>query len=328
MTLVHFVCFHLHHSKMPTHKITSAGPVESSDPDVIQLAGDLVTIDADLHVLGVTHVGDIQATGTVTLGDVSASSITTPLFSLTGDVNFPGDITVTGISHLGDVEATSLTTPSFIPTGNVSISGDLSASNATITGDLSVAGTTTLANVSLASITAPDLTTTGDVTVGGDLTVTGTSYLNSVETSNVITPLLTLGGSALTFASGSYTPTVFGGPGFMVTYTGQTGYYTKIGRLVKAYFDIKYNGTVTSPAVAPLRITLPFANGFAGQTGTLSTLCTLPTPPQFPITYNLRQAGVNYGALFNVGQPNTNPIMPQTGAGQRLIGSIVFMTPP
>lgn len=320
--------FFISSSKMPIHKITSAGPIASADPDVIQLASDLVTIDADLHVLGVTQVGDIQATGTVTLGDVSASSITTPLFTMTGDVNFPGDITVTGISHLGDVEATSLTTPSFYPTGNVSVSGDLSASNATITGDLSVAGTTNLAAVNLTSLTAPDLTTTGDVNVGGDLTVTGTAYLNSVESTNVITPLLTLGGAALSFAQGSYTPTVFGGPGFNVTYTGQTGYYTKIGRLVKAYFDIKFNGNVVSPATSPLRITLPFPNGFAGQTGTLSTLCSLPSPPQFPITYNLRQAGVNYGALFNAGQPNSNPIMPQTGAGQRLIGSIVFMTPP
>lgn len=200
----------------------------------------------------------------------------------------------------------------------IALAGDL----VTIDGDLTVTGTAHVAALDAATFTTPTLHLTGD------LTVDGTSHLGIVESASVITPSLTLNGTTFTLSDNDYTPTVIGGPGYSVTYTSQTGHYIKVGRLVKAYFDIKFNGTITGPLLTPLRITLPFNNGYDGQTGTLSTLCQLPTPPAFPITFNLRQAGVNYGALFANSQPNSNPIMPQTGMNQRLVGSISFLAPP
>jgi hypothetical protein len=164
------------------------------------------------------------------------------------------------------------------------------------------------------------------ITIEGDLTVEGVTNLATVSASNFITPNLVLNGSQFSFQQNPYIPTVMGGPSFSVTYTNQTGYYVKIGRQVTAVFDIHFTGTITGPTITPLRITLPYVNGYPGQSGQLSTLCTLPTPIVFPISLNLRVAGFNYGALFSAQQPNTNPIMPATGANQRLVGSITYLT--
>lgn len=205
--------------------------------------------------------------------------------------------------------------------GGTSYLQSTQTTNAHATGDLTVDGTTYLQAVETTSLTTPSFTTTGDLTVGG------TATLNLVEATNVMTPLLTLSGSPFSFLSNTYSPTVIGGPGFNVIYTTQTGKYVRIGDFVKVYFDIQFNGNVVG-LVTPLRITLPFNNALAGQTGTLSTLCTLPNPPIFPITLNLRQAGFNYGALFSATQPNTSPIMPQTGNNQRLVGTISYFATP
>jgi len=191
----------------------------------------------------------------------------------------------------------------------------------TIASDLTVTGSTHLQALDATSIATPSFATT-------DLTVPGTSHLGIVESTNVITPTLTLSGSPFSFLSNTYSPTVIGGPGFTVVYTTQVGKYIRVGDMVKVYFDIQFNGTVTGPLLTPLRITLPFNNAYPGQTGILSTLCVLPNPPTFPITLNLRQAGFNYGALFSATQNNTSPIMPQTGPGQRLIGTITYFATP
>ena len=98
--------------------------------------------------------------------------------------------------------------------------------------------------VTTGNITAVDATLSGGVYVGG---TAAANYLDDYE-------------------EGSWTPVVTGsstsGTG---TYTRQTGYYTKVGRLVTAWFDL---GWSAHTGTGGLQISLPFAtNGASYQLG-------------------------------------------------------------
>jgi hypothetical protein len=72
------------------------------------------------------------------------------------------------------------------------------------------------------------------------------------------------------YEEGTWTPTYVSGLGSFgsITYLGQSGYYTKIGRIVQITFNISTNAITVGTASADVRISgLPFSISSSGATG-------------------------------------------------------------
>ena len=105
---------------------------------------------------------------------------------------------------------------------------------------------------------------TGDQTLGTGNLIQGTAAKGVNFTAN--TPAAGMTSQLLNwYEEGTWTPTLGGLSGGALTYTTQTGRYTRVGRQVTAYFYIEVNtNTNTSGNVY---LTMPFASDAAGYDG-------------------------------------------------------------
>jgi hypothetical protein len=107
---------------------------------------------------------------------------------------------------------------------------------------------------------ASDITTTGDITAV-DATLSGGVYLGGTGSANYLDD----------YEEGTWTPQVNGWTS--VTYSINTGNYTKIGNQVTAYFYIQFSGT--SLGITAEVTGLPFTPSMSGAGGTM-TFCSAP----------------------------------------------------
>jgi hypothetical protein len=107
-------------------------------------------------------------------------------------------------------------------------------------------------------------TFSGDVTLSNGNLVIGTSG-KGIDFS--ATPGTGTSELLADYEEGTYTPTLGGLSGGAVTYTTQTGRYTKVGRQVTLYFSITVNTNTNTGGNA--FVSVPFAAGTDGFVGPL-----------------------------------------------------------
>lgn len=137
-----------------TDNVVFGADVQSSiipDADDTYALGTAAKKWSDLHVVDITATGNIEATGTLSSGNLA----TLHSLSVTNDATVSGNISATGnyTSAAGNFTLTS---------GNASVGGTLG-----VTGNATVGGT---------------LGVTSDATVGGNLTVTGNLQVDGTTT--------------------------------------------------------------------------------------------------------------------------------------------------
>jgi hypothetical protein len=104
---------------------------------------------------------------------------------------------------------------------------------------------------------------TGDQTLStGNLVVSNGKGIDFSATPNTGTSEL-----FADYEEGTYTPTLGGLSGGAITYTTQTGIYTKVGRQVTLYFSITVNTNTNTGGNT--FVSVPFASGTAGFVGPL-----------------------------------------------------------
>jgi hypothetical protein len=158
-------------------------------PTYSQTLTGTFTFDKLLTASGLLSNGNLNVTGTSTLGSVTAQSL-----SVTGAITFSsidagyirgsslvstGVLNITGTSYLGPVVSGSITSSGLLSTGNLNVTGT-SYLGPVVATSLSVTGAITFSSIDAGYIRGSSLVSTGG------LNVTGTSYLGPIVSGSII----------------------------------------------------------------------------------------------------------------------------------------------
>lgn len=139
---------------------------------------------------------------------------------------------------------------------NVSGTSNLHATN--VTGTLAITGNETVSG----TLGVTGLLSGVNETLSGTLGVTGIATMTEVDTPAIkfpATQVPSAGANVLDdYEEGTWTPVVTASTGTIGSYTANAGIYTKIGRLVFAYFDITI--TAVGSASGYVQVSLPFTS--------------------------------------------------------------------
>lgn len=244
--------------------------------------------------------------------------------SIGGAVTVAGAMTISGVATLKrgiSISGTLALLGDLLAVGNAVVTGSLSVSgNTVLTGNLNANGAVSVASslsVSGVSFLGSNLQVNGPTVITDSLSVSGVAIFDSAVTCKSVLQAGSLSVSgAVNFASalnlsagqivfpatqnpsanantlddyeeGTFTPTVsFGTPGNLaVTYSTQTGVYTKVGRLVEVSINIATSAFTHTTASGNFLIgTLPFTPAAQVPGGTDLQGITRATATQAAIT--------------------------------------------